>query len=26
LGDAGDEDSAVDGGEVNFSIHALYMT
>ena len=26
LGDDGDEDSAVDGGEVNFSIHALYMT
>ena len=26
LGDDGDEDSAVGGGEVNFSIHALYMT
>ena len=26
LGDDGDEDTAVGGGEVNFSIHALYMT
>ena len=26
LGDDGDEDSAVGGGEVNFSIHAPYMT
>ena len=26
LGDDGNEDSAVDGGEVNCSIHALYMT
>ena len=26
LGDDGDEDSAVGGGEVNFNIHALYMT
>ena len=26
LGDDGDEDSAVGGGEVSFSIHALYMT
>ena len=26
LGDDGNENIAVDGGEVNFSIHALYMT
>ena len=26
LGDDGNQHSAVDGGEVNFSIHALYMT
>ena len=26
LGDDGNEDSAVDGGQVHFSIHALYMT
>ena len=26
LGDDGNEDIAVDGGQVHFSIHALYMT
>ena len=26
FGDDGNQHSAVDGGEVNFSIHALYMT
>ena len=26
LGDDGNQHSAVDGGAVNFSIHALYMT